>query len=120
MALIKCPECGRQISDKSTACPYCGLPSEHYVPRNARNNADHLVSTNNDELSGFDAKEFKNALVSFDRDHTVLFSFGHYVAASDLARFVATYGKYQQLLKNGLILQYVRTNAIMLQMTILG
>ena len=26
MALIKCPECGREISDKATACPGCGCP----------------------------------------------------------------------------------------------
>jgi DNA-directed RNA polymerase subunit RPC12/RpoP len=26
MALIKCPECGKEISDKATACPNCGNP----------------------------------------------------------------------------------------------
>lgn len=26
MALIKCPECGREISDKAAACPNCGAP----------------------------------------------------------------------------------------------
>ena len=26
MALIKCPECGKEISDKATACPNCGMP----------------------------------------------------------------------------------------------
>lgn len=26
MALIKCPECGREISDKAIACPNCGCP----------------------------------------------------------------------------------------------
>ena len=26
MALIKCPECGRQVSDKAVACPDCGYP----------------------------------------------------------------------------------------------
>ena len=24
MALIKCPECGAEISDKATVCPKCG------------------------------------------------------------------------------------------------
>ena len=27
MALIKCPDCGRDISDKAPACPHCGRPS---------------------------------------------------------------------------------------------
>ena len=26
MALMKCPECGKQISDKAVACPNCGCP----------------------------------------------------------------------------------------------
>ena len=25
MAIIKCPECGRQISDKAPVCPNCGV-----------------------------------------------------------------------------------------------
>ncbi len=26
MALINCPECGKQVSDKAEQCPDCGLP----------------------------------------------------------------------------------------------
>ena len=26
MAMIKCPECGREISDKAASCPGCGVP----------------------------------------------------------------------------------------------
>lgn len=26
MALIKCPECGREVSDKAKACIHCGFP----------------------------------------------------------------------------------------------
>lgn len=28
MALISCPECSQQISDKAQACPHCGCPAE--------------------------------------------------------------------------------------------
>ena len=28
MALIKCPECGREISDQAKACPNCGIPNK--------------------------------------------------------------------------------------------
>lgn len=28
MALIKCPECGKEISDKAGECPNCGYPLE--------------------------------------------------------------------------------------------
>lgn len=30
MALINCPECGREISDKAVACPNCGCPSSEW------------------------------------------------------------------------------------------
>jgi DNA-directed RNA polymerase subunit RPC12/RpoP len=26
MALIKCSECGKEVSDKATSCPNCGAP----------------------------------------------------------------------------------------------
>jgi len=25
MAIIKCPECGKEISDKAEKCPHCGV-----------------------------------------------------------------------------------------------
>lgn len=28
MALIKCPECGKEMSDQATSCPNCGCPIE--------------------------------------------------------------------------------------------
>lgn len=31
MALIKCPECGKEISDKSKICVNCGYPIEEYM-----------------------------------------------------------------------------------------
>ena len=31
MTLIKCPECGKEISDKSDVCIYCGYPIEKTV-----------------------------------------------------------------------------------------
>ena len=26
MAMIKCPECGAEVSSKATSCPHCGMP----------------------------------------------------------------------------------------------
>lgn len=31
MALIKCPECGKEISDKASSCPNCGCPLSEMV-----------------------------------------------------------------------------------------
>ena len=30
MALISCPECGRQISDRAASCPHCGCPGSGF------------------------------------------------------------------------------------------
>lgn len=32
MALIKCPECGKEISDQAGACPNCGFPIGQSAP----------------------------------------------------------------------------------------
>ena len=32
MALINCPECSREISDKAASCPHCGLPMAPALP----------------------------------------------------------------------------------------
>lgn len=31
MALIKCPECGKDVSDKARACIHCGFPLDEYI-----------------------------------------------------------------------------------------
>lgn len=32
MALIQCPECGKEISDQATTCPSCGCPIKNEAP----------------------------------------------------------------------------------------
>ena len=32
MALVKCPECGKEISDRASSCIHCGCPLEHSTP----------------------------------------------------------------------------------------
>ena len=31
LALVRCPECGREISDQAIACPSCGFPISKHV-----------------------------------------------------------------------------------------
>ena len=33
MALMICPECGGQVSDKAHACPHCGYPIEELMKK---------------------------------------------------------------------------------------
>lgn len=44
MSLIKCPECGKEISDKATICPNCGYPITN------TNCTDHDSGTNDTGL----------------------------------------------------------------------
>ena len=61
MALINCPECGKEISDSAYACPHCGFPlnkatvDEHkatensasYKPSSTYENTYSSTTTNN-------------------------------------------------------------------------
>lgn len=36
MAIINCEECGKAISDRTTACPYCGAPTGNIQQSNTK------------------------------------------------------------------------------------
>ncbi len=139
MALISCPECGKEISDMAEACPHCGLPSSQFKTTSGKDQSKETGVTrvrkwiskvantdinevfnrktprSNDELKGFNPKEFRNALISFEGDYNTLFSPQNYIDTKSISQFSNTYEKYSKLLTNEFILQYLRTNAIALQ-----
>lgn len=41
MALITCPECGKQISDLAQSCPNCGFPIGFMSSKNEEKNEKH-------------------------------------------------------------------------------
>ena len=44
MALIKCSECAKEVSDKATACPNCGAPiGSERTPQRRGNTAVRVV-----------------------------------------------------------------------------
>ena len=47
MALIVCPECGKNFSDRATACPECGCPTSDIIGQNSNANEGQLVIANN-------------------------------------------------------------------------
>lgn len=45
MALIQCPECNKEISDKARTCPNCGFPMDYQEPRaDVSMPIDHTIS----------------------------------------------------------------------------
>ena len=103
MALIKCPECGKSISDKASKCPHCGIPSEYFCNVN--------TDAVNHDLSAIDYKGLSNVLISFDSDYVSLFSADHYISQREKQHLHDTYDNYYTSLKNKLIFQYVCNNA---------
>lgn len=46
MALIKCPECELQVSDKALSCPHCGFPlreTHEQKRRSIQSEGDYLM-----------------------------------------------------------------------------
>ena len=50
MALIKCPECGKEISDRASTCPNCGCPVKADVS-NVDNSAKNTNNTDANQIS---------------------------------------------------------------------
>jgi DNA helicase-4 len=104
MALIKCPECEKQISDKAEACPHCGCPKQYFaVPINA-----DVAKEENTEA--FDYKEIKNMLIMFSSDWRSMFSAMRYIAKSAADKFFNMYSKYAVILRNPLVQSYIKNN----------
>ena len=47
MTLIKCPECGKEISDKAKKCPHCGIKCKNENEIKTRNEFDKIKKSNN-------------------------------------------------------------------------
>jgi hypothetical protein len=51
MALIKCEECGKEISNKASSCPHCGVPLQNQAESNS--NESISVTTTEEASSKF-------------------------------------------------------------------
>ncbi|MBR6051314.1 MAG: UvrD-helicase domain-containing protein, partial [Clostridia bacterium] len=100
MALIKCPECGQQISDKADKCPHCGLPAAYFS-----------VQQKKYEGNDIDYANISNILISFDSDYNTLFSADHYISHRELDHLKDVYNNYYSTLINKMVFQYVCNNA---------
>lgn len=88
MALIQCPECGKTISDKASACPECGCPSQYYTKDN--NNFENNEKKESDSEK---KPEFINSEIIYE------FSFGGLTTSipESIKPFAKLYGEYALL-----------------------
>lgn len=52
MALIKCPECGNEVSDKAVSCPRCGCPIAAQETHGSSPIAESTSTESNQEVAG--------------------------------------------------------------------
>lgn len=106
MALIVCPECGKNISDKASACPHCGLPAGFFVKKTTTTDTKDGRSTSNTGLPNtpkdVSLQNLGNILVSFDKDYVALFNKNHYVSSREKNGLIDVYGPYYKYLKDRL------------------
>ena len=57
MALIKCPECGRDISDKANACVHCGYPLSKVADNAEKKESNKEWYTNNEKYCEIEEKK---------------------------------------------------------------
>lgn len=100
MALIICPECGQQISNKADKCPHCGLPSSYFDAQQSDAKKEEI-----------DYSNINNILISFVSDYNELFSVNHYITHREIEHLRDVYGAYYKTLKNKMVFQYVCNNA---------
>ena len=77
MAIIKCPECGNDISDKAATCPHCGVDVQAELQRINNNRNDEEII--NKQSSEADFESCKNTLNKKLKEKHIPFndSFGH-------------------------------------------
>lgn len=67
MALITCPECGRQISDKAHQCPHCGYPSSLFNNSSSNPTEKNECNHCNENTGVQPANEERSADVKADK-----------------------------------------------------
>ena len=91
MALIKCPKCGKEISDKAGACPHCGCPI---------GNATQPIQ-NNDGKSNKGSKKVLIGVVAVVAIAGTGYYFGIAKPQQHLAEQKAVYEEAQDLIDEG-------------------
>ncbi len=90
MALIICPECKKEISDKASACPQCGLPSTYF---NDSQKSQSYISDTTLEFSS-DTTDFKTAFCRFIEDCKMLFEKNRYITSQEEKKLTGKYRRY--------------------------
>src|SRR5450759_5160708 len=109
MALINCPECNKQISDRAEICPHCGLPKIYFNTHKAQESGRDVKASEDKPNTNY--KVIRNMLIAFDRDYNAMFNTPAYIASSTARDFYNSYYRYLEILKSPLARQFIQNNA---------
>lgn len=100
MALIKCPECGKNISDKVENCPFCGCPKEYLLDSSGENESKDINKENMTQTRITSAS--KRAENEKTGKEEITFNIGPFQIKypKDLSIFAKMFGTYMQLADN--------------------
>lgn len=97
MALIRCPECGKEISDRAKQCPHCGLPQEYFT---VKTEDPVKEDAGNEIIITYDADKMKEAVHAFIQEYTSLMFTEEYVTCKEYSKVFSKYrGVYEALSK---------------------
>jgi len=107
MALIQCPECGREISDKAASCPHCGYPIQEKQEKQEK----PVVINNTKSIYGMNKEEI---LQKYNQYRNYLMLHGTNISDDEFVRGVknGTYDvyKYEKSLRDAQIIPNVNSN----------
>ena len=108
MALVRCPECGREVSDKAAACIHCGCPMSAVVSQTAVNTvaqqpsggtAPSLSMNFNAVLSGAESEKTMQSVYVPELGRNVEFALDNDTKVGDIIKITLNKGsKYDYIL----------------------
>ena len=63
MSLIKCPECGKDMSDKAPSCPSCGCPIDVVIAERQRIKKEAEIKKQQEETEKAVGKKYKRQVL---------------------------------------------------------
>lgn len=107
MGLIKCPDCGKMVSTRVTACPNCGCPSEFFGEDNSEATVEvqNVHPVDNEAVSAEQLKQpevVKTELPLPVTSDDIKFKFGRYIVSypKSTKNIASLYGKYVKLARD--------------------
>jgi len=107
VALISCPECHMQISERAEACPHCGLPAKYFITDGAETGFEKGTG----DAAPPDLASLRNVLIAFDHSYQSMFGANHYITARELAGLRSSFGAWAEQLKDKTAYVYCMENA---------